>query len=419
MMFFYYWLIAIMPLELHDIWGKPLFGSFTIIKLVGSLAFLSALAYATVQGRWPKFVASDTAPFLGFIGVLAGNYLFQKGDMLNAIEVYSHVFSIILLAFATLTLVNTLSRLYWSLLVAIGAIAFVSLHTIRQFQLYHDIRGFRPGGMLSDSNYYALVAGLFMPLALLLAINSRRPNWERLFCLGCLGLALIGTTFAASRGGFLGMAVAFLFVIWNSKNRARNLFVCSLLLIPLSLLPMSPLRRLQNPTDLDEGARNARIVAWRAGWRMIQENPIAGVGLGNFKPLMPKYAPGENVVTLAHNTYIELTAEVGPLGGLAFVVVFLTSIYRLDKVRRRAVRLGSTQVEIMALGIESGIISFLVSAVFLTAWWDKLVWLLFFSGICLERVSRPRLARLATLKRELAEEERAERVGKTGMVEAL
>jgi O-antigen ligase len=305
------------------------------------------------------------------------------------------------------------------LLVAIGAIAFVSLHTIRQFQLYHGIRGFRPGGMLSDSNYYALVAGIFMPLAFLLAINSRRPNWERLFCLGCLGLALIGTTFAASRGGFLGMAVAFLFVIWNSKNRARNLFVCSLLLIPLSLLPMSPLRRLQNPTDLDDGAKDARIVAWRAGWKMIQENPIAGVGLHNFKPLMPKYAPDENVITLAHNTYIELTAESGLPGGLAFVVVFLTSIYRLDKVRQRAVRLGWTQVQIMALGIESGIISFLVSAVFLTAWWDKLVWLLFFSGICLERVSRPRLGRLATLKRELAEEERTERVGKTDMVEAL
>lgn len=402
MFLIYCWLIAIMPLEMHDFWGRELFGTVTIVKLVGGLAFLAALGYTASKGRWPKIVSADTAPFLVFIAIVLSNYFFHISDLEHPLMAYSHVFSIITLFVTVLFLVSTPRRLHWSLLVAIGAIAFVSLHTMRQWQLYGGIRGFRPGGMLADSNYYALVAGLFIPLAFLFVMSSHRPRWERLFCLGCLGLALVGTTFAASRGGFLGMSAAFVFVIWNSRRRARNLVICGLLLIPLSLLPMSPLRRLQKPSDLDEGAKDARIVAWRAGWRMIQDHPITGVGLHNFKPLMPRYAPGENVVTLAHNTYIELAAELGVPGVLAFLAVLVMSFYRLDRVRRRAVRHRHRQLAIMALGIEAGIISFAVSAMFLTAWWDKLVWLLIFSGICLERLSRPWLARFVKRTRELS-----------------
>ena len=416
-MFLYYWLIAIMPLEQHDIWGRELFGTFTIIKLLGALAFLTALGYAASKGQWPKFIGADTAPFVIFIAIVLGNYFFHMSDLENPLMAYSHVFSIIALFFTALILVNTPARLHRSLLVAFGAIAFVSLHVIRDWQLYHGVRGFRPGGMLSDSNYYALVAGLFIPLEFLFVANSLRPKWERLFCMGCLGLTLLGTTFAASRGCFLGLISAFLFVIWNSRRRVRNLVMCSLLLIPLSLLPMSPLRRLQNPSDLDDGARDARFVAWRAGWKMIQGHPITGVGLHNFKPLMARYAPGENVVSLAHNTYIELTAEIGFPGALAFLAVMVTSFYRLDKVRRRAIRHGCRQLAITALGIEAGMISFVVSAMFLTAWWDKLAWLLIFSGFCLERLSRPWLSRFVKRTRELTNA-RAAAVAQTSLVEA-
>ena len=416
-MFLYYWLIAVMPFELHDIWGKQLFGTFTVIKLVGALAFLTALGYAALSRRWPKFVAADTAPFLILVALMLGNYFIHFSDLANAQEAYSHVFSILALFFTALIMVTTPARLHWSLLVAIGAIAFVSLHVIRDWQLYHGVRGFRPGGMLSDSNYYALVAGLFIPLAFLLVVNSQRPLWERLYCMGCLGVMLLGTTFAASRGGFLGLTAALLFVIWNSRRRVRNLVMCSLLLIPLSLLPMSPLRRLQNPSDLDDGARDARFVAWRAGWKMIQDHPITGVGLHNFKPLMLQYAPGENVVTLAHNTYIELAAELGVPGVLAFLAVLIMSFYKLDKVRQRAIRHGCRQLAITALGIEAGMISFAVSAMFLTAWWDKLVWLLIFSGICLERLSRPWLARFVKRTRELSNAQ-AVTVTQTTLVEA-
>lgn len=415
MMFLYYWLIAIMPFELHDLWGKQLFGTFTVIKLMGALAFLSALGYATFKRCWPKFVAVDTVPFCLFMAFMLGNYLIHFSDLRNPQEAYSHVFSIIALFFTTLILVRTPAKLHWSFLVALGAITLVSLHVIRDWQLYHTVRGFRPGGMLSDSNYYALVAGLFIPLAFLLVSNARRPTWERLFCLGCLGVVLLGTTFAASRGGFLGLCSAFLFVIWNSRRRARNLAVCGLLLIPLSLLPMSPLRRLQNPSDLDEGAKDARIVAWKAGWRMIQDHPLAGVGLHNFKPMMPRYAPNEDVVTLAHNTYIELAAELGVPGLLAFLAVLFTSWYRLDKVRRRAIRHDCGHLAMTALGIEAGIISFAVSAIFLTAWWDKMVWLLIFSGICLDRLSRPWLVRFA--KRTQEESTRAAALERTTLAE--
>jgi O-antigen ligase len=122
---------------------------------------------------------------------------------------------------------------------------------------------------------------------------------------------------------------------------------------------------------------------------MIQDHPFAGIGLHNFKPMMPRYVrPGEEIASLAHNTYIELTAEVGFVGTMAFVAVFIAAIWTLNRVRRRAIALRCTYLANTALGMQAGVISYLISACFMTGWWDKMTWLLVFTCLALERTSR-------------------------------
>jgi len=65
---------------------------------------------------------------------------------------------------------------------------------------------------------------------------------------------------------------------------------------------------------------SARIGYWTAGMRMVRERPLMGVGLGNFADhfFAHKTRTGEET-RYAHNDYLQILAETGTVGLLAFV----------------------------------------------------------------------------------------------------
>jgi O-antigen ligase len=388
-MLFFYWMIGIMPLDQHPFWGREIIGSFTIIKALGLICLLIAFGRMASKGSSPPFLQTPQARwYLAFFVLQCSSYFVQFGRLESGMMAYSHVFSIAALFIAALTLVNSPARFNRTLIVAIASAGFASLYTIRQQQKYGDQYGFRPGGLLGDANEYALIVGLWMPLAFMLAV-SKRPVWERALCCGCLASTLLGTTFSASRGGFFGLAAAFLFLIFRSKNRVRNLIVIAALFVPLLLYSSSSvLNRFRNPSYGDQLAEKARIVTWTAGLRMVKAHPLFGIGLHNFKPQVLRYEqPGENVVSLAHNTYIELAAELGVPAVLVFVGIFIAALFSLERVRTRAEFLQSPHLGNIAVGLQAGIVSYLISAVFVSAWWQKMLWMLIACTCLLSRFS--------------------------------
>src|ERR1035437_2266613 len=105
-MFLFYWLIAILPLEEHELWGRVLFGNFTVIKLLGLAVFLYALGYACWKGRWPSFRGTTAHSVLLFLGLQCGNYFSHIADLQNPMMAYSHVISILTLFISALILLD-------------------------------------------------------------------------------------------------------------------------------------------------------------------------------------------------------------------------------------------------------------------------------------------------------------------------
>lgn len=355
-------------------------------KLLGAICALYAAGYLAVQGRLPQYFRTRQARWFLLLYLITTLSYFTLGLGGNIfLSPFMNYSSFVILFFVTLAIVDSLPRLGWVLLSANAALALGSLRVILEWLQFRTVfADYRPGMSVGDSNYFATSAILCLPFVLLMALRCK-ARWERLFCTGCLGISLLGVTLCASRGGFLGLAAAMLFLAARSEHRTRNLVLISMVVLPLALyLPSSPLTRLLHPRHGDEEAKQFRLMAWKAGARMIASHPWVGVGLGNFKPLMPQYAdPGTPIHTIAHNTYVEVAAELGlPTLGV-FLAIPVFSYLSLERVRKRSRRAGREFPHYAALGLQAGLVGYMVGAFFLSAEYQKLFWLVIMLSMCL------------------------------------
>jgi O-antigen ligase len=103
-----------------------------------------------------------------------------------------------------------------------------------------------------------------------------------------------------------------------------------------------------------------RPAIWAATWKLIQANPILGVGFGGYGAAISQYhdASGAYVPQQAHNDYLELAASGGIVGsalGLWFVIAFIRRSckqLRSNNAFHRSARLGAL-VGIFGIAVHS------------------------------------------------------------------
>ncbi len=385
----YYFLVSVMPLVKHPIWSRFV-GDLTITKYVGAACVVYAIFHLATRASLPAAFRSPLAKLFGAFYLLALLSSLTKSLpspwQLSPILSYT---SFLLLFFVTGSVVDSISRLRWTLIVAIGSLGFASLYVLREWQKYHSIESdLRPGWVLGDANYYTLSAVLCIPVAFYLA-RQIRPQWEKFLLYGSVLITIAGVTLGASRGGFLALMASLAFAIWRSANRLRYVSFFALLIFPiLFLAPVSPFQRLMHPNFSDQEAAQERIVAWKAGFRMIEAHPLTGVGLGNFKPLVMQYeeAGDLHVNTLAHNTYIEIAAEMGIPGLLLFLGILFVSMRTLSDVYKHAPE-SAVLLRDAALGLQCGLVGATVGIFFLSCETQRLLWLMLFLAPCIHALA--------------------------------
>lgn len=390
-MILFYLLVSIMPFVRHPFWSIFV-GSLTLVKIAGLLCVGYALFYATTRRSSPDYFRTWQARLavaLCFMGM--ASYVVIGSRIPFEISPFLSYASFLAFFYITLTVVDSVRRLRWILLVATGTMGYASLHVIREWQNSGFDFGYRPGWVTGDPNYYTLSALLCLPLAFYL-LRPRQPAWERYFCLACLGLTLGGVALAASRGGLLGLAASVLVAGWRARHRAKVMTAAVALLVPLMLLsPSSPVSRLFNPTFSDQHSADSRLILWSAAVSMVQASPILGVGVGNYKAALNR-VHGPIKFSVAHNTYLEIAAELGLPGLAVFLGIFVMTFWSTERVRRAARRGGSPLVGRAAEAIQVGLVGYAVGIVFVSAEYHKLFWLVVFLSACLPALNRKRPA---------------------------
>jgi O-antigen ligase len=91
----------------------------------------------------------------------------------------------------------------------------------------------------------------------------------------------------------------------------------------------------QRLSQIDDYTTVSRLAVWGGAASVFAGSPVTGMGFGNLRAFMGGLVGlPEGWVGDAHNLYLELLAETGVLGFLAFAILVVTSL-RMALAQRR------------------------------------------------------------------------------------
>lgn len=368
---------------------------------VGLLVTISAMSLCGVVAlvllsrtshRWrPKDLKRHWVPkmvgFMAAIAILGVPFSLYPGKALEFLtQAYLKTLLIGLIVWAV-------SRTSYGARFMAKVVACAGLATI--FLALH-VHGINTAGRLEaaytyDPNDLALISLVTLPLVVWWITDRSTTYGKALVVTIPVILWVIVRT--ESRGGFLGLAALILgFLVISIKwapPRARK--VGRLLLLGLVLA--SPLiggeylSRMASITDEDDYNRTSptgRLEIWKRGMGYALSNPFMGVGIDNFNTAEGRSELGQYRMSRgigwkwssAHNSYVQVAAELGIFAGVVFIVLVLRTTLTLTLwFRNRTPARGPPDLLPTFLGLS--FVGFAVQGAFLSFAYYDVVYVLF------------------------------------------
>lgn len=214
-------------------------------------------------------------------------------------------------------------------------------------------------GTYVNRNHFAGLLELIVPFVLALAFYSllrgdkRRQgggseqasggnsstSFQSLFYFFLAVVLMVGLVFSRSRGGILASLFSSIFMALLAQLKVRRkawMVGVSLLLLGLIgyglWIGLDPvLARFEQMREPGYLQMEGRVAIWRGATRLIRDYPLAGTGLNTFGTAFRRYQTDlvNNYVDHAHNDYVELDSETGPVGS---ALLFLPIFYLLGRM---------------------------------------------------------------------------------------
>jgi O-antigen ligase len=259
----------------------------------------------------------------------------------------------------------------------------------------------------------SLVAGGTLAAALVFALRGKPVL--RLLTTIAVPLCVFAVFLTLSRGGLVALGaslIAAIVVAGRRRGVVLGLAAAAVLATVIYFGAFAPAEARNRVLELQGGTGRTDI--WTVGWRMVEDQPLLGVGAGNFPVASIHYLlePGSLMRTdfivdnpkVAHNTYLNVLAELGVVGLALFLAVIAFPLWWAARAVGFAARAGDRQLEVLARAMVVVIVGLLAADFFGSRQYSKQLWLLL--GLCpvLLQISR---AELASRRAEAAAADRA------------
>jgi O-antigen ligase len=246
----------------------------------------------------------------------------------------------------------------------------------------------RFGSFLDDPNY--LAAGFVAVIILATGLLRRRHPIANTAIFGSMALLTVAFAATESRGGLVAAAVTSVAALLLYRGRRAQVLVFLAVLVSVGAVFFSVTPDAWKRISEFDSTGSGRSGLWEVAWRITEDHPLGGVGLGNFVEEAPKYTqqPGKLDVVrniaekphVTHNVYLQFLAETGFVGLILFFGLLLTCMRAAWRAANVFDGKGDHEMAALSRACLLGMIAFASASVFISDGNDVRFWILLALG---------------------------------------
>ena len=381
-------------------------GALSLTKAGGLLLAVSWLALVTTRASArPTFLGDHPGAscLLGLFlawAMLSATWAEDPGAALTDISRYAPNFLLFLIVF---TAVRTRKHAAWMIGALIAGAAIAAVYGLI-VPPEPTLDAFRIESAAGNSNVLAAVSIAGLVLSLGAALALKRAPLARIALVGVAAICLVASLLTGSRSGVIALgAVLLAAILVGGRWRGGAAIVAIVLAVAATVFvavyaPPEVRERITQTSPGEVSSDEGRTTIWQVGWRMVEDQPIRGIGVGNYAGSAINYVLEPGLLTrtdqiidtpkVAHNIYLHVLAELGVIGLLIFLAILGFCLRCAHQAARRFKAIGDQQMEVISRALLIAMIGVLVSDFFASEQFSKVLWLLLTLGPALEAISR-------------------------------
>ncbi len=369
-------------------------GGVLVLSWVYRRFALGSVGFEHAPGVWP-FIAGSASLFAWM--VISASWASDSNAAITSALRLVQGPLIALVIVATISTVSAFRVVVGCYVAGATASALAGMAGVTKSDNATLVESGRLSGGIGDPNFLAAVLVVAL-LITLFALQTTRNRSARvvLGLAACICLAAIFLT--ESRGGVVALVVATLVAIAYAGPVRRQILVSIAATAAFAVIYFSfaPPKSFQHLTTFTTNGGTGRSDLWTVAVKAFSQHPLAGVGAGNYTIDEPQFLlnvnqnlPRADLVLhheAVHNTYLQVAAELGVVGTALFLfTVFVPLVFAGRMIGRFPPILRFEPI--IGRGLVAGVLGMLAAFVFLSAQYEKQLWITLGLVLAFDRVA--------------------------------
>jgi O-antigen ligase len=256
-----------------------------------------------------------------------------------------------------------------------------------------------------DANDFATFAVTALPFGLYF-LHAADRLFTRAFA--ALSLCILAVAFVrtGSRGGFIALVAVTAFIVFRYTAIALRWRIAATAIVAVVVVGTASdqywtqMGTILSDADYNRTDESGRMQIWRRGVGYMFRNPIFGVGPGNFQAaegMLSSFAARQQLGVgvrwnAAHNSYIQVGAELGIPGLFIFIAMIVSTFAGLRRLNRSYALTADEREEnprALTNALTASLVGFVVGAYFLSLVYTELFYTLVALSVGLCKVAHP------------------------------